>query len=364
MLPTFQDLYDAAKAEIQSRNSALTDWNEGSVLDAVAGAAAALADESIRRAVDLFAALFVDTATGAELDALAADRFNLARKVATGSRGVVTWSRVAAGSYVLAAGTRFRATVGDEVVTVESIADVAVLSSSVTVEVPCEATATGRATNCAAGSVSEVVNPPIEDPTGTVTNAQAFAGGSDAETDAAFRDRIRRYFGTLRRGTVEALEAGALMVPGVSYVSVDEGEVEDSGVVYVYVGDPDARANDTLANMVDLELNNWRAAGVMVVVQGAQREEVAITIALAIEPGADQDTVAAAVRAAVEGYADLLPPDAPARLSRIEKAAHEASELVVAARVSSHTADLEPSSGRNAIRIPADQIGLVITEVA
>ena len=37
-LPTFTDYYDAARAQIQVRRPDLTDFNEGSVLDAMAGA--------------------------------------------------------------------------------------------------------------------------------------------------------------------------------------------------------------------------------------------------------------------------------------------------------------------------------------
>lgn len=363
-LPTFQELYDAAKAEMQSRKPELTDFVEGSVLDAVAGAGAALADEVARVNADLFAGLFFDTASGPALGLLAFDRLGLTRKAATRAAGTVRWTRGSGvGAYTIPAATRFRATVGDETVVVASTSPVVLLASETSVDVPALAAITGRASNLAAGTVTEILDVVGADSGATCTNPQPFAGGAPAESDEAFRDRIRRYYGTLRRGTVAALKTGALSVPGVSYVAVDESDVEDSGVVYVYVGDPDARANDTLADQVLDELEAWRAAGVQVVVLGSTREEVALTLTVYVERGTDQDAAGEAIRAGVVGYGDTLAPSVPARLSRVEKAAHDSYDQVVAVRVTSHTADISPAAVQNAIRFTQDAISLVFQEV-
>lgn len=355
-LPTFDELYGLAKAEIQLRRSDLTDFNEGSVLDAMTGAMALMADEVIRLSVAQFATLFFDTASGADLDALAQDRFGMARKAASASVGVVEWTRDAAGAYTILAGTRFRASIGTETVTVQSTATVSMLASDTTIEIPVQATATGRATNAAADTVTEILDTVGADPGATVTNPQPLAGGSDAETDEAFRDRIRRRESTLRRGTVAALETGALSVPGVTIVYVDESNVETSGIVGVYVGDPDGRSNDTLATLVETELENWRAAGILLDVLGSEREEVALELRLALESGADQNAVGAAVRAAIVAYGDSLDPGERARPSRIQKAAHDASEAVIALELLTDTDDLVPSADHHALRFVEEQI--------
>ena len=62
-VPTFADLYAAFQAEVVGRQASLTDWNEGSVLDALAGGGSVLADEVIRAALARFEDLFVDTAS-------------------------------------------------------------------------------------------------------------------------------------------------------------------------------------------------------------------------------------------------------------------------------------------------------------
>ena len=362
-LPTFQQLYEAAKNEIQLRRPDLVDFNEGSVLDALAGAGAVLADEAIKGGVELFAAQFFDTAAGADLDALAQDRFGIARTPATAAIGQAEWTRDAAGAYVILAGTRFRATVGTETITVQSTAAVSVLATDTTVLIPVQATTTGRASNAAAGTLTEVVDVVLADPGATVTNPEPLAGGTDAETDEAFRARIRQIYSTLRRGTVAALRTGALSVPGVAIVTVDESEVETGGPVAVYIGDPDARSNTLLAAAVATELENWRAAGILVEVFGATREEKALALQVAIERGSDQVAVGEAVRAALVAYGDTLQPGQVGQPSRLEKACHDASALVVGVEPTTTAADLTPSAGYAAIRFVPEQISLTFTEV-
>lgn len=363
ILPTFDELYQIAKAEIQARRPDLIDFNEGSTLDAVAGAAAVLADETNRVAVELFSELFYDTATGQALDDLALDRIGLVRKPATAAVGTVTWTRDSAGGYTIPAGTQLRATVGTDTITVQTTAAVSILSADNTIDIPVQARITGRASNAAAGTITEILDSIGADPGATVTNVEPLAGGSDAETDPQFRDRIRRYYATLRRGTTGALELGALSVPGVSIVTVDESDVEDSGFVYVYIGDPDARSNSVMAGLVETELENWRAAGVLVSVLGAEREEVALEILVSVVFGADLDSVSANIRAALVAYGDTLGPNQAGRRSRVEKAVHDADERVEAVSVITTAGEMTPSAPQNAIRFTETTIDITYGEV-
>lgn len=364
-VPTFQQLYDAFRAEVQSRRSDLTDWNEGSVLDAIGGASAMLADESMRYFLALFGELYFDSAVGDALDRLALDRLGLTRKPATAAYGTVTWTKGdSSAAYTIPAGTSFRATLTDgSSYTASALYDVAIRADQASVGVSVQADLAGRVSNLAEGTLDEVAAPLSADPTATATNAAALAGGADEETDSAFRDRIRRYYSTLRRGTVAALETGALSVPGVAFVSIDESTIEDDGIVRVYVGDPDARANDTLATLVEAELLNWRAAGVMVMVFGSERQEESLTLEIDVERGSDLVTLADAVRSGVVGYGDELPPNRLARLSRIQSACHQASRQVLASTVTSHTGDIEPDDAFKAIRFTSETITLLFTEV-
>lgn len=361
---TFTELYDAGRAEIQSRNANLTDFNEGSVLDAVLGSGAMLGDEVARTLIDLFATLFFDTATGEDLDALALDRINLTRNLESSAVGTVEWKRVAAGTYPIPSGTTFQATVGDETFTFTSTTEVTVGGGDSTVNVPVQATASGRASNVAANTVTEILDTVAADPTATVTNPQPMAGGSDAETDEAFRARIRRFYSNLRRGTRGALVTGATNVNGVSFASV----VEDfeGGVVFVYIGDPDAQGNDVLAALVRAELENWRAAGILVTVLSAAREEIALTLDVVVQPGSDTTTLDALIKSALVAQGDTYDPNQRAYVTEIECAARDASPLVRAAtlttpQVVNTPPSILPTLPQNAIRFVSTSITLNFT---
>ena len=364
-LPTFDELYDAGRTEVQARRPDLTDWNEGSVLDAVVGGGAVLADEVVRFLVALFGAQFFDVAEGADLDTLAADRFGLTRHAAAAAVGTITWTRGTAGAYTIPAGTRVRGTVSRQSVTFTTDYDVVLgaTDSSADIEVTCSTT--GPTGNVAIGVLDTVVDVVPADTGATITNADRCVGGAVAETDAQFRDRIRRYFTALRRGTVAALEAGALSVPGVAYATVDESFVAPSlgGYVAVYVGDPDGRGNTALAAAVETELENWRAAGIDVRVLAASREETALALTLYVLRGSDTATLAAQVVAAVLAYTDGLAPNETLYLAQVEHAALGVSTSIRSAVVTSPSADQTPSAPQNALRVPAGDVALTWVEV-
>lgn len=364
-LRTFDELYTVGQAEVQSRNPELTDWREGSVNDAYLGGACVAVDEVVRVLVALFGAQFVDTATGGDLDALAADRFGLTRTAASASVGTLTFTRDSStGVLEIPAGTTCKATVNGESVTFTTDEAGWMAAADDTVDVRATCTATGTTGNVAADTITTIVDAIPGDSGATVTNADRFVGGAPEESDAAFRDRIRRYFGTLRKGTVSALEAGALSVAGVSYVYVDETFVapEDGGYVAVYVGDADGRGNDALADAVTTELEAWRAAGVRVVVTAAAREEISLALVLTIGANVDQTTLAANIRAAVLAYTNSLAPGATLYTSQVVAVALAVSTSLLACSVTAPTADYAPTEPYYAVRVP--ESGLTVSFVA
>ena len=323
-----------------------------------------MADEAIRVAVELFATTFFDTADGTDLDALALDRFGSAgaRLAATAAVGEVQWTRVAAGTYTILAGTRFSGTLASgETVSVQTSSAVSVGALDTVVDLPVQALTTGRGGNAAAGTIDTVVDVQVADPTATVAQAEPLAGGTEAETDEAYRARLRQLWTTLRRGTAAALETGALQVAGVTVVTVDEA---DGGVVNVIIGEPVGNGNSTLVDNVTAELEDWRAAGVQVVVLAAAREVVSIALTVYVERGADQATVGAACKAGIEAYGDSLAPGVAAQRSRVEQACHDASELVVGVDFDTLALELQPSAPENAIRFEAASIDITFVQVA
>lgn len=362
--PTYQELYDLAKAEMVARNPSLTDFSEGSVLDAHAGAAAVLADRVVHYVIASFAATFFGSATDEDLETLAADRLGLTKQEASPSRGRVTWTPSTPGmAYTIPAGFEFSATVNGATVTVASTTAVGLGPTQTSVEIPCESTRAGRDQNVAEDEIDTLATSFPTDPGATVTNEERFTGGAAAETDAEFRERIAQYYLTLRQGTVEALRAGGRSVAGVRYVAVDESRVEEDATVYVYVGDPDARSNSALAAAVrDAFATQWRAAGVLVDVRGADREEIAVELVLTIDAGADKDEILAAVRAAIAAWADQLEPNQTLRLSRLAQVAHNAHPAIRSVLIVEPTADTSPTASQDAIRVNAEDVTATFVE--
>jgi len=356
-LPTFADLYDAAKTEIQTRNPALTDFEEGSVLDGFAGASAILADQVALVVVDEFRAQFFSTAEGPQLDDLAQDRLGITRQLASAAQVTVTWTRVAAGSYTIPAGTTISTTnESGDTVSFSSVADVAVGPGDVTVSVDLEADVAGRAGNVAAGSSWTVEDTVGADPSATVTNASRAAGGADAWTDDEFRAYIQDYYVSLRRGTIEALKVGARTVSGVRSVTVQV----DYPIVNVYVGDPDGAGNQTLADNVATELVNWAAAGDLIQVFPSAREEPSISLAVLIsELPVDSTALVAAIKDSIIAFGDELDAGQTAYATQIVCAAKDADRERIL-NVTGAT-DLTPSQVENAIRFVAGNISITIT---
>jgi uncharacterized phage protein gp47/JayE len=356
IVPTFDELYAAGSTEALARNPSLTDRRPGSAMDALIGLGAVLADESIRLGLQGFKAMFFDTATGDDLDALVSDRTGLTRNAASSAVGAVTFTRSQIiGQVEIPLGTRVSAIDADGTEFVfETIAASVFVSGAATVSVPIQAQVAGPESNVAPDEVVTLLDA-LSDPEVTVTNPARTAGGDVAESDERLRARVRRYYTSLRRGTVDALEAGALTVPGVNFATVDESNMapEDGGYVNVFVGDPDANANAELVALVEAELENWRAAGVAVQVEAMVRQEVALEFTMRVKSliGVSTATLESNVRAAVIAYADTLQGGAKLYLSRVLAEAIRASSLFLDGEITNATVDIEPTYSYSAIRV-------------
>jgi uncharacterized phage protein gp47/JayE len=147
------------------------------------------------------------------------------------------------------------------------------------------------------------------DGTLTAINPEPTAGGEDAEDDDTFRDRIRDFWRTARRGILAAIEFGALTVPGV--VSAQAIEALTNGnqparVVNLYIADSTGVASDALAQQVDVALDEYRAAGIAVLISTSLPLLVDIQLRLSFRAGVDTLTITDNVRAAVVEFVNSL----------------------------------------------------------
>lgn len=368
--PTRSDYFEIARAEALSRSAARPPGQrldpamidlEGSDINLIMAAGSAMADEATRHLKIRMAALYLDSAEGEDLDRLVADRFSptIVRKASAPSVAAVELSR-SAGAFplvTLPVGTKFRTDNGTEFES-KQVAPVPAGSSG-PVRVDVEATAAGEQGNVAKGTITQIVKP-TNDPNLRVTNPEPAAGGDSEETDARLRARARLFFDQARRGTVGAIEFGALQLPGVRQASALELlsplDGLPTGHVQLFIADANAQANAALRDAVLVKLREFRGAGVVVDVQATQPQFVSIVYQLAFN--ADVDTRAAfeAIRQRTVAEVNLLPPNAV--LERALLTAILRRQAGVQARQESVVApsgDLVPAPGF-AIRTSVDRV--------
>lgn len=368
-LPTRLDLFNIGAAEIQTRSLTRPPgqrvdpaqvFTEGSDINIITASSSAMAEEVTRQVALRIKALFLDGAEGEDLDRLVADRFSptIVRKSATPSIGFVQISR---GSGPLAgitfsAGTKFRTTSGIEF---ESTANASILAGSTgPVSIPVRAVTAGLPGNVSSFTVTQFASPP-SDPALAVTNAEPMAGGDDNESDARLRERARRFFLTARRGTLSAIQFGALTVPGVRVATAAEETLpngDPTGRVFVYIADALGNGNSALAAAVRIALVEYRAAGVIVDVIGAQPLFVNITYNLRFAAGVDSLVAFEQVRFATVAAVNALAPNATLEVSQLFAIARSIPGVIVLDdAIVAPVGDLVPPAGR-VIKTAADLV--------
>lgn len=278
--PTRDDYFQIGASEVLERSEARPQrerlsreavFTEGTDINIIIAACSAMADEATRQLATRMAALFLDSAEGEDLDRLVNDRFSpeIVRKQAAPALVPVTFSRAIPPSAGVAVtydvGTKVRTDQGTEFTLQEAASLGAGSTGPVTVQA--QATLAGTAGNVALNTVTQIVeaNP---DPQVTITNEQVGSGGRNVETDQSLRDRARSFFTQVRRGTLEAIEFGALTVDGVESATaieeLDSGTGLPTGRVSVSIADSNGQANTLLAEAVEEALLEYRAAGITV----------------------------------------------------------------------------------------------------
>lgn len=343
--PSWQDIYDVFKASAQNARESLV-FEEGDVTDAWDAGTASAAIMILARIANRFLANFLDGANDADLTALAHDR-GVERDPGASSIGTVAFTRVsaAAGGGTILAGTRV-ATEADEitgaVVTMVTDEDVVFGALDLTKSVTATCDSVGKDGNVIEESVTRVIDP-LFDSTITVINAERFAGGAEEESDQDLRDRVRGFFLTQARGTINAIEYGARTVPGVDRVSI---VVDNAGVVTVYVADEDGNSNTAMSEAVTDELEHWRAAGDVVYVSPGVLVEIEVELSITVRVGVSLASLLDRIRQAVVSRVARLNPGETLYRDAIAAAARDVDkEAILGVEVVAPAANLTPDVG-------------------
>ncbi len=328
-LPTRADLFDIGASEIFGRSlnrppgqrlSADEVFTEGSDINIVTAGAAAMGDEALNFLCGRIAALFLDSAEGEDLDRLVQDRFSptIRRKEATPAVVTLEYTRVngALPNISEGIGKKLRTANGTEF----ELQQVMSMASGSTgpINVVAQATGAGTAGNVATATITQFVDAP-SDVNLVVTNPDVAAGGADVETDASLRARARDFFRTARRGTLAAIEFGALTVQGVAQATalevLDAGR--PTGVVQLSIADANGQANEVLADSVELALLEFRAAGIIVDVLPSTPVFVTVQIQPNFASGFSESVGVDDVKGRFVNLGDLQAPGQPLLLSAL-----------------------------------------------
>jgi uncharacterized phage protein gp47/JayE len=282
----------------------------GSDANLFVGSQSVVADVVVKQIGYSVQRLFLDGAFGDDLDRYALDRYQLTRKGASPALGSVLFSRATytAGAGTIPSGTQLSTTAGTQYFTTTT-ASFAATGYTATANV--SASQAGLATQVGAGAIVRFAQPGlIFDATITVTNPLTTAGGADVEDDDTFKNRIRNFWITARRGTIGAIQQGALSVPGV--ISAQAVEALTAGgtparIVNLYISDSSGVASAALAANVASALLDYRAAGITVLIATSIPQLVSIQIALSFAAGVDTITLSSLVQTAIVNFVNSLP---------------------------------------------------------
>lgn len=278
-LPTFQDLYNTGKNEIETKNTKLNDFNEGSVLDANIGASSAIGMDIVYRLGQIIRAFYISTATKEDLEKRVRD-FNIEKKKAEfASSGTVklTRSNTSTPKLISKNSTFQCSSDGTSFYNPNDI--LFTTGTSVIENITLIANIAGSSSNVLANTIDTIIPSPQDN---IIIEHPIFTNGIDEETDQELRNRFVLELQNMVRGTLPALTVGALRHTGISNAAAEKIY---SGFSRLYISSGSGVPSNELINQVQADINgNWRAAGERVDVLPANTQNVDLIIEITIDP--------------------------------------------------------------------------------
>lgn len=332
--PTYQDLFRVGRDAMLARNRQLTlsiVERPGTDYNALAHAMAMVADEVVAHNTIICSSNMLDSARGEKLTRYVFDKYGIVRKSASVSIGSVRFSSLqpATTPYTIPVGVKLVTTDGKQFITTSSASVTAGSSGPVSVTV--RSLLAGLDQQAQQNTIKSILDPiPNQPATLQVTNLLATSGADDEESDDDLRARARRYFETIRGGTMAAIEFKALSYPGIRRAKALEvldalGRPAKSVQLILADAFTDTLVNtannayeeqsQVLADAVYASLIDTRGAGIFVDVFLAQAVLQSVLLALNFTADADIESTALQARAAIVNYVNRLPPGTPFQIA-------------------------------------------------
>ncbi len=310
--PSRLDLFQLARNFILTRATKLDPSQvdtAGSDANLFVGIASVLGYQIVLSLMQGINSLLLDGAFDEDLDRYGIDRYQLPRKGAAAALGTVRVFRptAAAGAGNVPLGEKLQTLNGIEYILAESATFGA---TDLTKTVNARAVQAGKTSQVGANTIRQFATPSdLFDQTLQVNNDLPTAGGEDTEDDDTYRERIREFWNTARRGTLSAIAFGAKTVDGVVSAIATEVLTADprpARVVLLRVADSSGSSSAALGATVIAALDEYRAAGIAVIASDSVPQLISIKLKLTFGGNVDTTTIAENVRGAVVEYVNSL----------------------------------------------------------
>lgn len=181
--------------------------------------------------------------------------------------------------------------------------DYTVLAGSTSADIQVTCTQPGTIGNVSANTIRIMINP--NSLIASVTNRQAFFNGTEQETQAERKARFNKFIQTLNRGTVKAIEYGALEVSGVAGAYVDD--TSEIGVVNVYCHDSNGDLPPALASAISANLEFYRPAGIPCNVLPIVKVPVDLSLMVMVDPAFNNTSFQQTIENSILTYINAFP---------------------------------------------------------
>ncbi len=356
-LQNFATLVQNAAAAVQGASTALLDLSVGSVLRAILEASSSVALWLQWLILQVLSMTRAATSTGSNLDSWMAD-YGLTRLPAIAAQGNVTFSRFTPSNTALVpAGAVVRTADGTQSFVVVAVPTnpawnatlngYVVAISVASVSVPVVAEVAGTAGNVQPNTITLLATaiPGIDQ----VTNPLAFAGGANAESDAAFRARFVNYINSRSLATPIAIgNAIAGIQQGLNYLLQENTDTTGNtrmGFFTVTIDDGSGNPPASLIATVSRAIEAVRPVGSSYAVEPPALIEANISLNVTLTAAGLLGTVSAEISSAITSFVDALPIGASLPISRLAQLAYDADPSVsnvTALTINGANADLVP----------------------
>ena len=337
---TFSGLVEQMAAGVQGAAGRLIDLTIGSVLRALLEASASVALWLQWMVLQVLTMTRAATSTGTDLDSWMADYF-FYRLPGAPASGVVTFARysvglattIPVGCVVLTTdATQSFLVVADESNPAwNGVNGYTLAAQQASVSVPAQCSVSGIAGNVQAGTIG-LLGSPISG-VDTVSNAAAFAGGADTESDLNFRARFQLYINSRSLATVAAVLNAVLAVQQGRRTTVIENVDAQlnplPGSFLVVVDDGTGAPGSVLLQSVQAAVDAVRPIAAHFAVQGPKVLSASVNLVLETSNPLTHGAVAASVQAAIVAWIQGLPIAGTLAVSKIDAIAHGTDASVI-----------------------------------